>query len=137
MTEYALAITPDQFSQCRHFLAGHGVENERLSFPTIAAYRDEAVVGVISTAPRDDRVVAGPMHVNVGEGISPAFALLKLLEAYERVLLVNGVNEYHFTVDISETDWLNVVRESGVAEEEGTDPEGGHVWFKRSLTNVR
>lgn len=133
MMEYHLAVTPSEFDACRTFLRAHDIAHHNLRFPTVVAIQEDEIVGVISTKPVDDRLVVGPIFLSPQPDRNPIYAFKNLIDAYERVLVVNNIHTYHFAVDHTDKKWLNVVEKSGVAEQEGPDPSGEFVWFKRSL----
>lgn len=132
MTEYKLAKSPSDYQKANVFLRGQEVEKTKLRYPTILATRDEKVIGVLGTLHSDDKIVVGPMSIEV-EG-NPAFVLIKLIDHYERILKAAGVVVYNFFVDEKEARWLNSIER--LKEDFKTTKAGeidGLVWFRRHL----
>lgn len=93
------------------------------------AIRGQQILGYISTRPRDDQFVAGPLYVVPGG--NRGLIAMRLGEAYERVLRALGVTEYRFGVDLESKSYLTSCRRIEEFEEEGEF--NGHVVFRRRL----
>ena len=128
-TQYHLATTSHDYRRCNEFLRGAEVEYKHLSFPTVMAERDGGIVGIVSTQPRKDLVVAGPMHVGV-DG-NPSFVFMRLVECYERVLKLAGVTFYHFFTSGKMLDNLSRLGEEWSVEKVPGDGETS--WFRRMI----
>ena len=95
-TTYRLAASPAAYRACHAFfraesehptcIAEHGevpYQQEAIQYPTVYAWRDDTVVGVIATKIiKDVGVVASPLHVsyNIKNHVP---TLLRLIDCYE------------------------------------------------------
>lgn len=130
-TIYNLAASPQDYKEARSFLLEDYPDLGRLSFPTIIARRDSRIVGVLSTRPSREAVIAGPMRIDV-EG-NRVFVLKNLVESYERILRMAGVTMYNFHADDSHyietinemAEFLHITMTGGQGD--------GRVWFRREL----
>lgn len=99
-TTYHLATEPEQFRLCRN-LWKFVIQREpelgpvkRFGWPTVFGMRDGKVIGFLSTTRRPHLpLIAGPLLLAPGHGMITA---LRLVESYERVLMVAGVDQYLF-----------------------------------------
>jgi len=101
----------------------------RLGFPTVAAVEGEKILGYMSTSPRKDLTLAGPMEASSG------LIALRLAENYERLMARMGVTAYWFHVEHANQKWLNVIRKMGTFEQVAEDENV--TWFKRMLPHGR
>lgn len=67
-------------------------------FPTIVAERDGEIIGYLGTHDRNDCIMAGPMEVRLENERAKGAIALRLIEAYEIVLLHAGVEFYFYGV---------------------------------------
>ena len=127
-TVYRLAHSPKDYAACRALLREQG-EDVRLSFPTVMAEREGAVVGFCATQPRKDAVVAGPLVV-AKDLPRPGITIIRLGEAYENVMRAAGVKVYWFHVEPHMTEWADILKRVGF-EPYAEDAAG--VRFRRVL----
>lgn len=124
-TTYRLAKSPADYRRCRALQT----TPDTLSFPTVMAERDGAVIGFLATQPRRDLLVAGPL-VTTLTGQAAAILIMRLIDAYEAVLRQAGVTLYLFSVERTNTAWLAKVAALGATPYEQGDTL---VWFKREV----
>ena len=67
-------------------------------FPTVIAERDGEIIGYLGTHDRDDCILAGPMEVRLENERAKGLVALRLIEAYETVLLHAGIEFYFYGV---------------------------------------
>lgn len=106
-----------------------GQSVEKLDFPTVVAKRGGKIVGFLSTLPRKDAIVAGPLVVNL---LVAGPTVMRLAEAYEHILLMAKVTEYLFFV--ADSRWVGIIRRA--LDIEPMEAEGGW-WFRRKLPHGR
>lgn len=127
-TFYRLAHSPKDYAACRSLLREQG-EDVALSFPTVLAERDGKIIGFVSTRPRKDMVVAGPLVVS--KAITrPGMVIIRLGEAYEAVMKKAGVTAYVFHVEPHMTAWAGILDRTGF-ERWHQDDTG--TWFRRAV----
>ncbi|MCI0662630.1 MAG: hypothetical protein L0220_16305, partial [Acidobacteria bacterium] len=80
---------------------------EEHGWPTVAAYRDGACIGAISTVNRDGMVICGPLRVSLG---SRAFVALRLIEQYDQWMREMGIVCYYVGVDVTNSSWDRVMK---------------------------
>lgn len=128
MTSYKLMNAEDK-PRLRYLAKKWDQPLRGLGFPTVVAWRDGKIIGFVSTLPRKDAVVAGPLVVDI---LNPGFVVIRLMEAYERVLSMAGVTLYNIYVE--NVDWSGIISRAL-----GTEPaahEGGW-WHRRELHGRR
>lgn len=125
MTTYRLATSPADYKRCQAFMREHQPPVP-LSFPTVMAERDGEMVGLLSTHTKHGAVVAGPLVLRKGHGIT----MIRLIEAYDTVMWRAGVRSYHFHVSAGNAKWRSQIERAGLAA--WREDEQG-AWFKRSL----
>ncbi len=127
-TSYRLLNGEAEEEACWLMAERFGVEFRGLDFPTVVAKRSGVIVGFLATHPEKTAVVAGPLIVDLPVR---AWVALRLVEAYENVLRMAGVESYLFHVDETNKLWYNsVVKALSIAPYAEAD---GVVWFKRDL----
>jgi hypothetical protein len=120
-------MTPHDYRAAHAFLRAQDAD-EPLSFPTVVAIRDDAIVGLLSTQTGQGAVIAGPLVISMAR---PIFIAIRLIEAYERVLWEAGVRSYRFGIDATEGKaWADMVQRYGF---EPYTEHAGALWFKREL----
>lgn len=102
-TKYRLATSPADYKACRALFAdNHGADpTNSLSFPTVMAERDGALVGFLSTWSSKKALIAGPLEVKGGKNI---FLFIRLIEAYENVMRIAGVKRFLFFTQLGRED---------------------------------
>jgi hypothetical protein len=126
-TLYRLAHSPQDYQRCHQLLKDQGIESDRLSWPTIVALRENELIGCLGTIPSDKAIIAGPI---VATSRHPFVTLLRLCEAYERVLWQAGVRSYCFGVEHSQTVWR------GILDKLNFEPfyqDEDAAWYRRTL----
>lgn len=129
-TTYRLA-GPQDYPKAHAFLRAQGADDGRLSWPTVLAWRGEEIIGVLSRVAHKKAVIAGPLVV---AGARPLMTIIRLVEAWERVMWRLGTTEYFFGVDLTTGKaWLRLLDKAGLVPYTQAD---GAAWFKRTI-NVR
>ncbi len=101
---------------------------EAPGFPTVVAKRDGKLIGLLSTRPVTEAIVAGPLIVDLP---TRGVVTMRLVEAYDIVLRRAGVKNYLFHVKKGKAWAEQVERALGVAPY--TEDGHGNLWFKRDL----
>ena len=127
-TEYMLATSAQDYRRCKEFLAANGMEDVKLSFPTVYAKRYLSIVGVLGTLPRDDMILAGPLMISV-DG-NAGFIALNLKLVYESLLRKVGVKLYN--LEAVGGKYIEYIRRLGDFVE-GEQLDVDRVMFKRYL----
>lgn len=131
-TTYRL-LQPSDIEACKKIWAHNeklfGKPN-KLGWPTIVAERGGKILGFLSTNP-GKALIAGPMIVNGG---SSPFVVMRLVEAYEHILMVAGVKTYLFHIDDKNESWLKLVHKANLGDrvKEYRKDDTGR-WFQRSF----
>lgn len=128
-TQYHLATTPHDYRRCNEFLRNDSVEYKHLSFPTVMAERDDAIIGIVSTQPRKDMIAIGPVHISI-EG-NPIFVFIHLIEAYENVLRAAGVSIYFLYTSGKLLKVLDRIKDRLRIEEISMDDD--RTWFRKVI----
>lgn len=126
-TRYHIATEPDEYERVAAFLE---VDPDVPGFPTVFATRDQRIVGVISTHPRTDAVIAGPMKFDPDID-NPRPMARRLGEFYEGWLRAMGVQQYLFSADAANERYVRSLKRMGYDE---VDRGEDHIWFRRDLT---
>lgn len=129
VTLYHLAATPDEYERVAAFLE---TDPDTPGFPTVYATRDQRIVAVISTHPRSDAVIAGPMAL-APEIENGAPLMRRLGTFYEGWLRALGVKQYLFSANADNERYIRSLKRMGYDEYER---DGEYVWFRRTLTEA-
>lgn len=89
---YVMARTPNEFRKAHELMRAEGVEDTPLGFPTVLAFEGDVVVGLFSTVPKKDTIIAGPMVLKSDR--PRKFTALRLMEAYDSIMRTAGVSTY-------------------------------------------
>jgi hypothetical protein len=101
MTQYRLANNPGDYSAAHKLLRDEGLEGRiKLGWPTVTAWRDGTLIGVLSTNSKNGAIVAGPLGVR--KGIDARVAI-NLIELYDVIMRAAGVTHYTFLTEGDET----------------------------------
>ena len=128
MTTYRLANSPADFKACHKLVKAESLKG-KLSSPTILAERDGELLGFFATQKNPAAVIAGPMIVREDKRGS-GFIMVRLIEAYEKVLWKAGVRKYFITTDPEREKWNESLERMGYVPLEEHE---GHLWFEREL----
>lgn len=129
-TSYKL-IKPHDKKRCIELARNHGMETvARLEFPTVVAKRKGKILGFLSTMPSKDAIVAGPLVV-APEVKGPI--VMRLVESYENVLRMAGVESYLFRVPA--LHWQKQIERA--FEIQPYHVEDGFAWYQRFLDGRR
>lgn len=103
-TKYVLASSPADYKACKKL-----DPEVKCKFPTILAYRGKTPVGFVTTY----YTKSGPMVSGLTVSVDghKAFVAMRLLEAYESVLLRAGIHSYLFFVENTNPRWKTSVQE--------------------------
>lgn len=123
-TSYRL-MNPEDKPRLRYLAKKWGQPLQKLGFPTVVAWRDGKIIGFISTLPRNDAVVAGPLVVDI---MNAGMVVLRLMEAYERVLGMAGASLYN--IYVTNEHWSDTI--SRALGTKALSHEGGY-WHRREL----
>lgn len=130
MTEFKLARKPADYRKCHALMKA--VESEfqhcQLSFPTIMAFRENELIGFLSTRPGKKGVVAEPIVLNVDGNAS--FLYIKLVEAYESLLKAGKVPSYLFFIPERYGEYNRLVEKAGF---QPIEEDKAGVWYRRLL----
>src|ERR671914_1764118 len=131
-THYRLAHSPRDYARCHALLRQHGPV-VKLGWPTVLAERRGEVLGFVSTRPDQRVIVAGPLVVNGTP--RPGIVVMRLADAYDRVMRKAGVTSYLFHVEPGNARWLEMLRDLGAASgfEVVAPAEDGGTWIRRRL----
>lgn len=131
---YRLVTTPSETTLAHEFLLSLGEDVPRLGFPTVLAWEGDEIVGLFSTLPRKDMIIAGPLAFKSHEG-NQLVRLIRLVEAYESVLRHAGVTQYLFFVPDKHARWKEFIERT--LDTEPIQVETDRTWYKRDLTDGR
>ena len=127
-TVYRLACSPEEEQAARAFL-DERLPSRTVEFPIITATREDRLVGVLATSTDQGAIVAGPLAV---EGRSP-FVALRLIDVYERIMRMTGVDAFYFHLAPEDNSWRRAVAKIGL---EPFHQDAAGAWFKRSLPHA-
>lgn len=129
MTLYRLAASPRDYAKAHDLIASEGLPEHRLSFPTIMAWKDNELTGLLSTHIDKDTIYAGPLVLKSGQRRS--WTLIRLVENYERIMREMKIKQFIFSVDKANKEWLDKISQT-YAFEPYTE-YNGRYWYKRNL----
>lgn len=135
MATFKYMLTRDDEMECHAALKEWGAQNpdRPLGDPTFLAYKDDRLVGVISTAPLAEAraVVCNRLAVVPDmQRIAKGFLVVRMVEAYEAFLRKAGVRWYHVSLDTSNTRFIRLIA-SALGEPYAADEDLS--WFKREI----
>lgn len=128
-TTYHLCTKPGDYRACHALREAAGRPKVTLSFPTVYAVRDNAIIGFLSTTEAKGQIVAGPL-VTDPTLKKPVFVALRLAEAYEQVLREAGVTSYRVGVTKDRPEWSAAIQRSGFRPYAETETD---TWYERTL----
>lgn len=124
-----LATKGADYARCkRHFSVA-----VRYEYPTVMAERDNELVGYLTTNTKSGYIVAGPLWIK--EDLKGAFrglVLIRLLEAYEKVLFINGVDRFLFWIGPSDEHYVATIKKAIDLVPFEIDADGKY-WFKKVI----
>lgn len=129
MTIYRLAASPRDYVAAHDLIKAEGVEQARLSFPTVMAWKDNELTGILSTYIDKNTIYAGPLVLKKGQRRS--WTLIRLVETYEKVMRDMTIKSYFFSVDKANKEWLDKI--SDVYELKPYTEYNGRYWYQRNL----
>lgn len=135
-TSYTLGVSYRDMIEATDFLEGQGITGRQLGKPMVLARREGKVVGIVATQPDNKDIIAGPMAVNVEEGAN-TYVLMRMVEAYENVLMLARVSGYYFAIALNEESWLNIIRKTGLFTDLGPNESLEYQWFRKDFTYDR
>lgn len=103
-------------------------------FPTVVAERDGQIIGFLGTHDRRDAILAGPLEVELPSGRHRAVVAMRLIQAYENVLTLAGIDHYFYVAEPGQ--WADAAGRCARSEFCG-EAENGLCLFKRLLTAAR
>lgn len=107
---YMIAYSQEDYDKVYGYLKGSEYENASLAFPTLMALVNGKVEGVLGTHKSTQAIIAGPLLIK-DKGIRRATLELKLVDAYESLLINLGVKAYIFSVDRKDVKRISMLRE--------------------------
>lgn len=129
MTTYRLAADARDYAKAHDLIKADGLEQARLSFPTIMAWKGNELTGIFSTHFVRNMIIAGPLVLK--GGAKRYWTLIRLIENYERVMRQTGVTSYIFSVDVNDKKWLDKI--SDVWKIEPYAEQNGRFFYMRNL----
>lgn len=99
----------------------------KLAWPTVVAERDGRVIGFMASSPCDWCLMGGPMDM---ETPSPIMAM-RLIEAYENLLIRSGITRYCFYIEATNKRWIEQVSAIDFVTQIGGDEQ--NVIFEKLL----
>lgn len=129
MTIYRLAASPRDYVAAHDLIKAEGVEQARLSFPTVMAWKDNELTGILSTYIDKNTIYAGPLVLKKGQ--RRLWTLIRLVETYEKVMRDMTIKSYFFSVDKANKEWLDKI--SDVYELKPYTEYNGRYWYQRNL----
>lgn len=130
MTDYRLARGPADYAKAHALIKEEGLEEHRLSFPTIMAWKDDELTGFLSTTyDKNNATLAGPLVLK--SGARRSWTLIRLIDVYDSVMRNSGVKSYIFGVEKKNADWLQKIGQTF-----GLEPfaeKDGHWFYERKL----
>lgn len=130
MTHYRLATAPTDYKLAHQLFKNEGIEDvDELSFPTMLAWDDGNLVGVLSTHVANKMIIAGPMVI---KNDKPRYwTLIRLIEQYERVMRDAGVTSFIFSVPVDQyPEYVKQIDKLGMKP---YAQEGGRNFYVRNL----
>lgn len=129
MTIYRLAASSRDYAAAHDLIKAEGLEQARLSFPTMMAWKDNELTGVLSTYIDKNTIYAGPLVLKKGQRRS--WTLIRLVENYERVMREMKIKQFIFSVDKANKEWLDKISET--YELKPYTEFNGRYWYQRNL----
>lgn len=110
MTEYRLAASAHDYTQAHKLARENNHTFEQFSFPTLLAWKNGELTGMLATTIRDNMIVAGPLCLK--EGQRRSFTLIRLIDNYDAVMRASGITSYIFGVENSNRDWIDKINKT-------------------------
>lgn len=110
IARYMIASKGSDYDQVYEYLRGSEYEKLTVTFPTIMAFIDDKMEGVLGTIASKDAIIAGPLLIK-DKGLRRATLEMKLVDAYESLLINMGVDAYIFSVDKSNAARVKMLKE--------------------------
>lgn len=127
-TQVFVCTSPADYKRCHTFLTSQEAD-QPLQYPTVFAEREGEVVGLLTSSTKKQALCAGPLVIGTKK---PAFVAIRLLEAYEKVLALAGVQRYLFCIDKTNAKWNTVVQQCGLTPYHETDTAW---WYSKKVLN--
>ena len=128
MTEYTIARPGVDYRRCHELIRSHDASlDHRISWPTVMAYRDGELVGLLATTQSRHGLVAGPLLVS-DEIHVKSFVGLRLIETYDTLMRDIGVKAYLFSMKQAAIGMVQ--RGSGLIP---YSLSNGQAWYVRQL----
>lgn len=124
---YKVCGSNEEYRKVYKFLEGTEFEDMSLAYPTIYAVRNGKIEGMIGTHDRKDMIVCGPIYIK-SKGLIKAPLELRLVDAYESLLINLGVKVYVFYVKKTDRRRINMLREVGLTPRWENEES---VWYIR------
>lgn len=124
---YVICMKDRDYQTAYKFLKGTEFEDVALSYPTIMAVQEGTVLGMLGTHPNKKMIIAGPLYIK-GNMLLKAMLEVKLVDAYESLLINLGVKAYVFYVKKNDRRRINMLREIDLRPQWETE---GSVWYIR------
>lgn len=130
MTEYVLATTPNDFAAAQELIDAEGTDDATIGHPTLMAIKDGELTAVLGTHITDNNfIVAGPLVIK--SGAHRFWTLIRLIDEYDRVMRGIGITQYLFSVEDSNSDWLDKIEKTFAIEPYAH--ERGRFFYIRNL----
>lgn len=128
MTRYTVAQSGQDYKKAHALIKEEGLDDAPLNFPTLLAWEDAKLVGVLGTDTTQKMIIAGPLVLRSDK--KRVFTLLRLLEKYEDVMRACQITSYIFSVEIG-TKWLEEVET--LTELKPYAEKDGRAFYVRNL----
>lgn len=129
MTHYLIADTAQDYRKAHVLIQKEGMPDAPLNFPTVMAWHEGELIGVLGTDTTQNMIIAGPLVLRSDK--RRPFTLLRLIETYERVMRVCGVTQYVFSVEDKNAHWLKQITE--LTELTPYAQQDGRAFYVRNL----
>ena len=121
--EYRVANNPGDYAAARKLIKEKNVEAPKLTFPTILAWKDGELLGLLGTYVKQSVPYLGPLVLKYP---SRPFTGIRLLDSYDNVMRATGVEAYAIFVYKEEGDMQKWIELMPGAKLRATTDEGWH-----------
>lgn len=110
MTEYRLAASAHDYMQAHKLARENNHHFESFSFPTMMAWKNGELTGILATTIKDKMIIAGPLCLKSGQRRS--WTLIRLIDAYDAIMRAAGIKSYIFAVENENRDWIDKINKT-------------------------
>lgn len=132
-TTYRIAENGADYRDAHALIKAEGIEgNFQLSFPTLLAFDNNEVVGVLGTNITQNYILAGPLVLKSDKKRS--FTIIRLVELYDATMRTAGIRSFIFATDLKNKKWLEYI--DNVLGLTPYSYKDGKAWFIRNLKEI-